>query len=58
MRELLREYYKGTDLINNINEIIDSMIEGFCLILPPVIPFIRDYYNALGIADDLIRKSV
>jgi len=59
-RELFQAYYKGTPLEQEIEEWISKIddVNGVIrILLPPMSPFVQDYYNALKQARDLIFKA-
>ncbi len=56
IRSILRTYYSGSK--DSVEEIVKGMSgSGISLVLPPIIPFAADYYDALIGAEELISHS-
>ncbi|MBI4743501.1 MAG: VWA domain-containing protein [Actinobacteria bacterium] len=60
IKSFLKEYYKGTELAEKVDEIADKLMRGgngLYILLPPISPFVRIYYDTLLTARSIIEKS-
>ena len=58
-KAILGEYYRSTEYYDQVEDLIDKMLKNniWCFVLPPMAPFVKEYYNALKGARELIRQA-
>lgn len=59
LKIVLEEYYKNSEFVGQIDKLIEEMLKNsiWCLILPPMVPFVKEYYNTLKGARELIQQA-
>lgn len=58
IRPLLTKYYRGTIGQDEIDKLVEGMTKDlFKITLPPITPFVKEYYNMLMQAREVIAKA-